>query len=289
MSTPVSPRTAPAVNKKNVVRPANIAKALGIVILLAYALFPFYWMLTTAVDTHANSRGAGILPTGFTLDHFTTVLVDAKFFDYIKVSLIVAAGTVLLSGAIALFAAIGVARYRFRMRTVVLVLVLMVQMVPLEALVIPLFLQARSLGMLNSLLGLVIVYLAFSLPFAIWNLKGFVAAVPKELEEAAYIDGAGWFRMFFSILLPLVAPGLVATSVFAFITAWNEFIFALTFMTDSSKYTVGVGLRTFFTQNTADWGPIMAASTIIALPVVVFFVLVQRQLSSGLTAGAVKG
>lgn len=289
MSTSTSSVTPPAENKKNPLRPANIAKAIGIVVLLVYALFPFYWMLTTAVDTHANSRGAGILPTSFTLDHFKTVLIDANFFEYIKVSLIVAAGTVLLSGAIALFAAIGVARYRFRLRTVVLVLVLMVQMVPLEALVIPLFLQARTLNMLNSLLGLVIVYLAFSLPFAIWNLKGFVAAVPKELEEAAYIDGAGWFRMFFSILLPLVAPGLVATSVFAFITAWNEFIFALTFMTDSSKYTVGVGLRTFFTQNTADWGPIMAASTIIALPVVIFFVLVQRQLSSGLTAGAVKG
>lgn len=288
MSTPASTGATPA-NKKNPLRPANIAKALGIALLLLYALFPFYWMLTTAVDTHANSRGAGILPSGFTLDHFKTVLIDANFFEYIKVSLIVAAGTVLLSGAIALFAAIGVARYRFRLRTVVLVLVLIVQMVPLEALVIPLFLQARTLNMLNSLLGLVIVYLAFSLPFAIWNLKGFVAAVPKELEEAAYIDGAGWFRMFFSILLPLVAPGLVATSVFAFITAWNEFIFALTFMTDSSKYTVGVGLRTFFTQNTADWGPIMAASTIIALPVVIFFVLVQRQLSSGLTAGAVKG
>lgn len=288
MSTPAPTGATPA-NKKNPLRPANIAKALGIAVLLLYALFPFYWMLTTAVDTHANSRGAGILPSGFTLDHFKTVLIDANFFEYIKVSLIVAAGTVLLSGAIALFAAIGVARYRFRLRTVVLVLVLMVQMVPLEALVIPLFLQARTLNMLNSLLGLVIVYLAFSLPFAIWNLKGFVAAVPKELEEAAYIDGAGWFRMFFSILLPLVAPGLVATSVFAFITAWNEFIFALTFMTDSSKYTVGVGLRTFFTQNTADWGPIMAASTIIALPVVIFFVLVQRQLSSGLTAGAVKG
>lgn len=288
MSTPAPTGATPA-NKKTLLRPATIAKALGIAVLLLYALFPFYWMLTTAVDTHANSRGAGILPSGFTLDHFKTVLIDANFFEYIKVSLIVAAGTVLLSGAIALFAAIGVARYRFRLRTVVLVLVLMVQMVPLEALVIPLFLQARTLNMLNSLLGLVIVYLAFSLPFAIWNLKGFVAAVPKELEEAAYIDGAGWFRMFFSILLPLVAPGLVATSVFAFITAWNEFIFALTFMTDSSKYTVGVGLRTFFTQNTADWGPIMAASTIIALPVVIFFVLVQRQLSSGLTAGAVKG
>lgn len=270
-------------------RRRRLLQGLGIAALLLYALFPFYWMLSTAVDTNANSRGAGLLPSGFTLEHFRRVLVDAQFLEYVKVSVIVALGTVVLSAAIALLAAIGVARYRFRMRTMVLILILMVQMVPLEALVIPLFLQARSLGMLNSLLGLVIVYLAFSLPFAIWNLRGFVKAVPMELEEAAYVDGAGWFRMFFSILLPLVGPGLVATSVFSFITAWNEFIFALTFMTDSSKYTVGVGLRTFFTQNTADWGPIMAASTIIALPVVVFFVLVQRQLTSGLTAGAVKG
>lgn len=296
MSTSVSATTAPAAPsaaagtsepaKKRTFSPL---KAAGVALLLAYAIFPFYWMLSTAVDTNANSRGAGLLPSGFTLQHFKTVLFDANFLEYVKVSVIVALGTVVLSGAIALLAAIGVARYQFKLRTVVLILVLMVQMVPLEALVIPLFLQARTLGMLNSLLGLVIVYLAFSLPFAIWNLRGFVKAVPKELEEAAYMDGAGWFRMFFSILLPLVAPGLVATSVFSFITAWNEFIFALTFMTDSSKYTVGVGLRTFFTQNTADWGPIMAASTLIALPVVIFFVIVQRQLVTGLTAGAVKG
>lgn len=279
------PSAAPTRVKKRV----SPLKALGVIMLLVYALFPFYWMLSTAVDTSASARGASILPSGFTLEHFKTVLVDAHFLEYVKVSVIVALGTVLLSAAIALLAAIAVARYRFRMRTLVLILILMVQMVPLEALVIPLFLQARNLGMLNSLLGLIIVYLAFSLPFAIWNLRGFVKAVPMELEEAAYVDGAGWFRMFFSILLPLVGPGLVATSVFSFITAWNEFIFALTFMTDSSKYTVGVGLRTFFTQNTADWGPIMAASTIIALPVVIFFVIVQRNLVTGLTAGAVKG
>lgn len=287
VAAPITP--APSATSTRQRRRFSPLKIVGVILLLAYALFPFYWMLSTAVDTSANSRGAGLLPSGFTLEHFHTVLFDAAFLEYVKVSVVVALGTVALSAAIALLAAIGVARYRFRMRTLVLVLVLMVQMVPLEALVIPLFLQARSLGMLNSLLGLVIVYLAFSLPFAIWNLRGFVKAVPMELEEAAYVDGAGWFRMFFSILLPLVGPGLVATSVFSFITAWNEFIFALTFMTDSSKYTVGVGLRTFFTQNTADWGPIMAASTIIALPVVVFFVIVQRQLVTGLTAGAVKG
>lgn len=265
------------------------ARAVGVVVLLALTLFPFYWMLSTAVDTSPLSRGASLLPSGFTLEHFEHVLVDAGFLRYVGVSLVVALGTVVLSGAVALLAAVAVARFRFRLRTQVLVMVLMVQMVPLEALVIPLFLQARNLGMLNSLLGLTIVYLGFSLAFAIWNMRGFVAAVPRELEEAAYLDGASWGRMFRSILLPLVAPGLVATSVFSFITAWNEFIFALTFMQDSSKYTVGVGLRTFFTQNTADWGSVMAASTIIALPVVLFFVLVQRNLAKGITAGAVKG
>jgi N,N'-diacetylchitobiose transport system permease protein len=265
------------------------AKAVGVVVLLALSLFPFYWMLSTAVDPSPLSRGASLLPGGFTLEHFRSVLVDAGFLRYVRISLIVALGTVLSSGAIALLAAVAVARFRFRMRTQVLIMVLMVQMVPLEALVIPLFLQARTLGMLNSLLGLTIVYLGFSLPFAIWNLRGFVAAVPRELEEAAYMDGANWLRMFRSVLLPLVAPGLVATSVFSFITAWNEFIFALTFLQDSAKYTVGVGLRTFFTQNTADWGSVMAASTIITLPVVLFFVLVQRNLAKGITAGAVKG
>ena len=139
-----------------------------------------------------------------------------------------------------------------------MMMILIAQMVPLEALVIPLFLQARSMAMLNSLLGLSIVYLAFSLPFAVWQLRGFVAAVPVEVEEAAYVDGCGWGQMFWRILFPLVAPGLVATSVFSFITAWNEFIFALTFLQDQDKYTVAIGLQKFFGENTADWGPIMA-------------------------------
>jgi len=182
-----------------------------------------------------------------------------------------------------------VARFRFRLRTSVLVMILIVQMVPMEALVIPLFIQVRTLGMLNSLLGLVIVYVGFSLSFAIWNLRGFVAAVPVELEEAAYLDGASWWRMFRSVLLPLVAPGLVATSVFSFITAWNEFIFALTFMQDDSRYTVAVGLRRFFGQYGTDWDYVMAASTIITIPVMVFFVVAQRWLTSGLVSGAVKG
>ncbi|RPF27729.1 carbohydrate ABC transporter permease [Georgenia muralis] len=268
---------------------ARAGRAAGIVALLVFSLFPAYWMFTTAIDADAATRGSSLFPADLTWAHFDRVLDQGGFAVYIRNSVLVATGTVLVSALVALLAAVAVARFEFSLRKAMLVMILVVQMVPLEALVIPLFLQARDLQMLNSLLGLVIVYLAFSLPFAVWTLRGFVAAVPKEIEEAAYVDGASWGRMFRSVLLPLVAPGLVATSVFAFITAWNEFIFALTFMQDSDRYTVAIGLQKFFGQNTADWGAVMAASTLITLPVVVFFTLVQRNLSSGLAAGAVKG
>lgn len=259
------------------------------ILVLVFTLFPVYWMVTTAIDPQAASGARPVFPRQVGLENFRVVLGQGGFGIFLRNSIVVALGTVLASGLLALFAAVAVARFRFRLRTSVLVMILIVQMVPMEALVIPLFIQVRTLHMLNSLLGLVIVYVGFSLSFAIWNLRGFVAAVPVELEEAAYLDGASWGRMFRSILLPLVAPGLVATSVFSFITAWNEFIFALTFMQDESKYTVAVGLRSFFGQYGTDWGYVMAASTIITVPVMVFFVIAQRRLTSGLVSGAVKG
>ncbi len=269
---------------------ARSARAVAVVALLAFTLFPLYWMLVTAFSSRAGTSGGGeLVPANPTLDNFRFVLDEGGFLTYLQNSLIVAVGTVLPSGLLALFAAIAVSRFRFRFRTSVLVMVLIVQMVPLEAMVIPLFLQVRSLDLLNTLLGLMVVYVAFSLPFAVWMLRGFVAAVPVEIEEAAYVDGASWLRMFRSVLLPLVAPGLVATSVFSFIVAWNEFIFALTFMNDDSKYTVAVGLRQFFGQYGTNWGAVMAGSALITVPVMVFFVLVQGRLASGLVSGAVKG
>ncbi len=264
-------------------------QGVGLVALFAGALFPAYWMVSTALDPRAATRGGSLLPRGITWQHFEFVLGSAGFGRYLLNSALVALVTVVVSSLVALLAAVAVARFRFPLRRQILVAILVAQMVPLEALVIPLFLQARTLHMLNSLLGLAIVYLAFALPFAVWQLRGFVAAVPVEVEEAAYVDGCGWGQMFRHVLLPLVAPGLVATSVFSFITAWNEFIFALTFLQDDGKYTVAIGLQRFFGEHTADWGPIMAASTLITLPVVVFFLLVQRNLVSGLSAGAVKG
>lgn len=268
---------------------SRVGIPLATALVLVFTLFPVYWMVSTALDPQAASGARSLLPGGFGLDNFRVVLTEGGFGTFLRNSILVALGTVLASGLLALFAAVAVARFRFRLRTSVLIMILIVQMVPMEALVIPLFIQVRTLGMLNSLLGLVVVYVGFSLSFAIWNLRGFVAAVPVELEEAAYLDGCSWWRMFRSILLPLVAPGLVATSVFSFITAWNEFIFALTFMQDDSKYTVAVGLRRFFGQYGTDWGYVMAASTLITIPVMIFFVIAQRRLTSGLVSGAVKG
>jgi N,N'-diacetylchitobiose transport system permease protein len=169
-------------------------------------------------------------------------------------------------------------------------MLLIVQMLPMQALVIGLYIDFRSLNLLDSLIGLILAYTAWALPVTIWMLRNFVAAVPRELEQAAEIDGAGPIRVFWRILLPLVAPGLVATSVFAFIFAYNEFIFALTFLgTDTAKFTLPIYVQYFYGRNGANWGAIMAASTLFTIPVMAFFLLVQRKLQAGLIAGAVKG
>nr|WP_240666057.1 carbohydrate ABC transporter permease [Agromyces sp. LHK192] len=265
-------------------------RAVLVVLLLVFTLFPAFWMLSSAFDAQAGAGGQTLLPREWSLENFSYVLNEGGFDVFLRNSAIVAIVTVLASALLALLASVAVARFRFKFRTAMLMMILIVQMVPLEALVIPLFVQVRDLGMLNTLLGLMVVYVALSLPFGIWMLRGFVAAVPVELEEAAYIDGASWGRMFRSVLLPLVMPGLVATSVFSFITAWNEFIFAMTLLGGASEnYTVAIGLKQFFGEHSNEWGAIMAASTIITLPVMIFFVIVQRRLSSGLVAGAVKG
>jgi N,N'-diacetylchitobiose transport system permease protein len=259
------------------------------------SVFPVFWMASTAFKPNQEifSSTPRPLPAHPTLDHFSFVLsrsvAGVSFWHYLANSAVVAVCTVLISGLLALLAATAVARFRFRFRTTFLIMLLVVQMVPVEALVIPLFIDLKHLALLNSLAGLVIVYVGFALPFGIWMLRGFVAAVPRELEEAAAIDGAGPVRTFARVLLPLVAPGLVATSIFSFITAWNELIFAYTFLKDQDKATLPIMLQFFFARSGNDWGPIMAASTLLTLPVLAFFLLVQRRMVSGLVAGAVKG
>ncbi len=181
-----------------------------------------------------------------------------------------------------LLASVAVARFRFRFRASYLIMLLIVQMIPGQALIIALFLDFNRVNLLQSLLGLVIVYTAQALPVSIWMLRNFVATVPRELDEAAAVDGAGPLRIFWRIMFPLVMPGLIATSVFSFITAYNEFIVALTFLGQArSDYTLPIYVTYFFGRGGAEWGPIMAASTLYTIPVVVFFLLVQRRMTSG--------
>jgi N,N'-diacetylchitobiose transport system permease protein len=185
---------------------------------------------------------------------------------------------------------VAVARFRFRLRSSFLIMLLIVQMIPGQALIVALFVDFNHLNLLQNLGGLVIVYAAQALPVSIWMLRNFVATVPAELEEAAAIDGASAPKIFWRILFPLVMPGLVATSIFSFITAYNEFIVALTFLGQAhSTYTLPIYVTYFFGRGGAQWGPIMAASTLYTIPVLIFFMIVRRRLVGGLVAGAVKG
>jgi N,N'-diacetylchitobiose transport system permease protein len=267
----------------------------GVVVALV-TLFPIFWMVSTAFKppTEIYSLTPRPLPAHPTWSNFANVLngsvIGMPYWTFLRNSLVVTLSAVLVSSVVALLAAVAVARFRFRFRTTYLIMLLIVQMLPQQALVIALFLDFRAVNLLDSLVGLILLYIAFSLPVTIWMLRNFVATVPRELEEAAAIDGAGPLNVFFRVLLPLVAPGLVTTSVFAFIFAWNEFIFALTFLgTDTAKYTLPIYVTYFFSKGSVDWGAIMAASTLFTLPVMIFFLIVQRRLRTGLLAGAVKG
>lgn len=265
---------------------ANVAAVVAFVLFA----FPVYWMVATAFKPAGDIRTFDItlFPRTFTLENFRTAENAPGFWTFLRNSLVVSASVTVLAVLVALLAATAVARFRFRGRRTYLLMILVVQMVPLEALVIPMYLTLRDADLLNVLPVLVATYMAFVLPFTVWTLRGFVAALPVELEEAAMIDGASRWGAFWRVTFPLMAPGLVATSVFAFIQAWNEFIIALTLM-EQGNQTLPVWLGTFKTAQGVDWGGLMAGSTLVALPVVVFAVVLQGRIATGAAAGAVKG
>jgi N,N'-diacetylchitobiose transport system permease protein len=268
-----------------------VPNLLGLVVFVI-AAFPVYWMVLTSFRRGIDIQKATpqFAPAPGTLANYRKVFRRDFFWTAVKNSLTVTLLVLVLALFIAFLAAVAVLRFQFRGRRSFIVAILIVQMVPAEALIISLFRILDSWQLINTILGLTLTYLAFVLPFTIWILRGFVANVPKELEEAAMVDGSTRFRAFMTITLPLVAPGLVATGVFAFIQAWNEFIFALVIMNRPDKQTLPVWLQAFNEgAKGTDWGGVMAGSTLMAIPVVVFFLLVQRRVASGLTAGAVKG
>ncbi|MEU4670152.1 carbohydrate ABC transporter permease [Amycolatopsis sp. NPDC023774] len=262
----------------------------GVLVALLF-FFPTYWMFTTSLKTPGEvlSPKYDLFPTAATLANFASALTKPGFVTYLSNSLIVTLGAVLAALVVGVLAAIPLARFRFRGRKGFLLLILVAQLAPLSALFIPMYLLMRDLGLLNTLPSLLLVYFATSLPFTVWMLYGFINGIPYDLEEAAMIDGCSRAGAFRRVTLPLLGPGLVTTSVFSFITAWNEFLFALVFMQDKPKQTLPVWLSSFKTAFSVDWGGIMAASVVYAIPALIFFLIVQRKLVSGLTAGAVKG
>jgi N,N'-diacetylchitobiose transport system permease protein len=261
------------------------------VLILVVMLFPIYWMVSTAFKPGKEilSLTPVWFPSPVTFDNFRTAINVPFFWNDVVNSLTVVLSVVAISIALAFLAAVSVARFGFRGRTAFVVMVIAVQMVPLNALVIPMYLLLDKVGQVDTLLGVIAYYLAIVLPFMIWTLRGFVANVPVDLEEAAMVDGASRVGAFLRIVFPLVAPGLVATAIFGFIQAWNEYIIAYVLLSSSSKQTLTIWLASFTTQHGTDWGGLMAGATLTALPVVVFFLLVQRHVAGGLTAGAVKG
>jgi N,N'-diacetylchitobiose transport system permease protein len=263
---------------------------LGVLVFLVI-IFPVYWMISTAFkpgsDIFANTPVW--FPTHPTLSNFSDAIHRPYFWTSVRNSLIVVVSVVVISLVLAFLAALALAKFRFYGRKAFIVLVIAVQMVPLNALIIPIYLVLSKANQVDKLSGLVITYLSFVLPFTVWTLRGFLLGVPPELEEAAQVDGSTRFGAFVRILLPLIGPGLVATSIFAFIQAWNEYLMASVLVHSAGNQTLTLWLAGFITDRGTAWGPLMAGATLTALPVVLFFVAIQRRIAFGLTAGSVRG
>lgn len=262
---------------------------LGLLVFVT-AGFPVYWMLNTAFKPakDAIDPDPSLLPTGITFSNFSRALNIADFWGPVGRSLIVSVSVVAVGIVIGLLAALAISRFAFRGRKIVIVGILAVQMVPLVAMIIPVFLLLNDLGQYDRLSGLILTYLTFILPFTVWTLRGFIVNIPKELEEAAMVDGCSRTSAFIRVVFPLLAPGMVATSVYAFIQAWNEYLYALMLLSQENQ-TATVWLGNFTTKHGTEYAPMMAGSTMMAVPIVVLFLLVQRKMAAGLTAGAVKG
>jgi N,N'-diacetylchitobiose transport system permease protein len=261
------------------------------VLVLLVTVFPIYWMVATGFK-----RGVDILsfeprwlPIPGTLENYRSAIGKPHFLEDVRNSIIVVTVTVLVALALAFLAALAAARYRFSGRALLIVMLIVIQMVPLEALIIPIYLTLDRAGQTDRLAGIIVTYLTFVLPFSIWTLRGFIVNIPEELEEAAMVDGCTRAGAFRRILFPLVAPGLVATAVFSFILVWNDYLIAYVLLRSPERQTLGIWLASFTTNHGTEWGAVMAGSTLFAIPAVVFFLLVQRRVVSGLTAGAVKG
>lgn len=260
---------------------------LGLCIVI---LLPFFWMVSVSLKPAAEPFAipARLWPENPTFENYLTAF-RPEFRTYFLNSVVVSLSTVVITVTLALFAAYSFTRSQMRLLSLLMVLVIVAQMFPASAIIIPIYKMMKAADLLNTYTSLILAYVTVTLPVAIWMLRGFLARLPGALEEAAAIDGAGPFRIFFLIILPLCKPGIVATAVFVLIVTWQEFLFALSFTSTKDMRTLPVGMNDFIGQYGIRYGELMASSVLISVPVIAVFFLLQRQFVAGLTAGAVKG
>ncbi|RUT28592.1 carbohydrate ABC transporter permease [Arsenicitalea aurantiaca] len=264
---------------------------VGAIVLVLVCLFPFAWMALSSVKTLGELYTVPPIwwPASPTWENYRTVLFESNIPRYFLNSVIISVGSTGLALILAIFASYGFARFNFRGKSWLQSFVLIGQLLPTAAIIVPLFITLRVLGLVNTFWGLILVYMIITLPLSVWMLTSYFKAIPVELEEAAIIDGASRLGVLFRITLPLSLPGIVAVLVYAFVTTWNEFIFALCFATDSSVKTLPIGLAEFSTEFNTDWGAVMAASVVMTVPIAILFFSMQKLFVGGLTAGATKG
>ncbi|MCL8000273.1 carbohydrate ABC transporter permease [Brucella sp. 21LCYQ03] len=264
---------------------------VAILLFVLFALFPIFWLVKVSVTPNdlLYSEGVRLWPSRMTFDHFSHVLNNSSFPLFFRNSLIVSGSTAIIVTLLASLSGYALSRFNFRAKYWIVALMLLTQMFPLVMLIAPIYKIMAPLGLTNSLFGLIIVYSAFNVPFATFLMQSFFDGIPKELEEAAKIDGATQFKAFRQIILPLTLPGIAATLGFVFTAAWSELLFALMLISGNDAATFPVGLLSFVSKFSVDFGQMMAAGVLALIPACLFFFLIQRFLVQGLTAGAVKG
>jgi ABC-type glycerol-3-phosphate transport system permease component len=269
----------------------RLGSGLGVAAVLAAIAFPLYWAALGSVSPesqlHAGQR-ASLLPGALTGEHYRALFTERDFWTPIRNSLVVAASTTLVCVTLGAMCAYALARLRFRGKRLVLAAMIAIGMFPQIALVSPLFLILRGLGLLDSYPGLILPYVTFAMPLTVWLLVGTFRQLPADLEEAAMLDGASRLRMLWEIVLPLALPGIATTAILTFVYCWNEFLFALSFTSGPERQTVPVAVALFRGQHQVPWGEILAATVISSLPVIALVVAFQRRIVAGLTAGAGK-
>lgn len=268
----------------------DIISNLYLILLLIIAVFPLLWLLVSAFKSSSEmlNNPTRIWPIRWTLENFRTVLITLNFIINIRNSLIIAACTTVIAVIISSLVAYGVVRFFPRLGSLMTRVLVTSYMFPSIMLVIPYAMVMARLNLTNTRIGLVLVYLSFSVPYAVWMLVGFFKTVPIGIEEAARIDGANKLEVFVRIVLPLVSPGIVATAIYVFINAWNEYLYAMILMSSSDKTTISVAVKTLEGADILNWGSLMAACAIVVIPSILFFCFIQNKMAGGLSEGAVK-